>query len=570
VADGVGTTAANTTVQIRITPSDAALGTADTTGDFTVDNIVPVSPYVSVTTPSGTESGLVTISYTLTDTESDPCTIAVEFSTDGGTNYGPATCFGGDGLSGLTSSPGGTAHTVVWNSFADGVATSASNATVRIRITATDTLPGTARATGDFTVDNTSISSGDSIGSPWPIVVNPSATNSDNLCALATDGVFIYAVGVMVNQVPSANTDWRVEKRRLDDGSLVTGFGTGGSITISPSARDEWVCDAIVHGAHLYICGEEWISAAPDNYAWRMEKRSLTDGSLDAAFGTNGVITTPGLGSANIRRMRTDSTHLYVLGVSEAGGAGSGDIQLRIEKRLLTDGSLDAAFGTNGILEDNASANLGDAALDIFLQGGNLYLGGGKNLDLATPATSNGVGTLQCRSATDGSLVASFGTNGEVVIDDTTGNDVVTAIGTDGTNLYVLLYQETNQGTDIYDCRVQKRLLSDGSLVLSQALGTQMGGFGPFGGMIVAGNFLYARRDNVGLTADKAWGVDKLALSDLSPDASFASNGFYTSDPSTGSDACYTFLLVGGVLHLGGDDNSPGSSHAWRHEALYR
>ena len=44
-----------------------------------------------VTTPVGTQSGVVPITYALTDAESDACSILVEYSPNGGTDWYGAT-----------------------------------------------------------------------------------------------------------------------------------------------------------------------------------------------------------------------------------------------------------------------------------------------------------------------------------------------------------------------------------------------------------------------------------------------------------------------------------------------
>ena len=143
-------------IRIKITPSDTYLGTPDETINFTVDN-QNQPPTASVTTPSTTQSGDVTISYTLTDEESNSVDIAVEYSQDGGTSgsWQNATMVTGqgDGVSDLTTSPSpGTAHTYVWNSFADIPNTNQDD--IRIKITPTDIQPGTADETTNFSVNN--------------------------------------------------------------------------------------------------------------------------------------------------------------------------------------------------------------------------------------------------------------------------------------------------------------------------------------------------------------------------------------------------------------------------------
>ncbi|MBI2901059.1 MAG: hypothetical protein HYY17_12810 [Planctomycetes bacterium] len=143
----------NKNVQIRIRPSDAAVGTADTTVNFTVNNTSNSPPIVTVSKPSGVQSGNVTISYKLKDVNSDVCSIVVEFSQDGGLTFAPATAgLGGDGTSGLTASAPGVWHTFVWNSAADlGPGTQTD---IQIRITPSDGTPGSPGSTGNCTVSN--------------------------------------------------------------------------------------------------------------------------------------------------------------------------------------------------------------------------------------------------------------------------------------------------------------------------------------------------------------------------------------------------------------------------------
>ncbi|MHC5079976.1 MAG: hypothetical protein ACYTHN_13225, partial [Planctomycetota bacterium] len=559
VTDGVGTTAANTTVQIRITPSDAAAGTADTTGDFTVDNTGNTPPSVSVTTPAGTESGLVTISYTLTDPESQTCSISAEFSTDGGTNYGPATCFCGDGVSGLTSSPGGTAHMVIWNSFADGVATSAVNTTVRVRIIPCDTLPGTAGATGDFTVDNTAVSAGDTIGGLFPIQYDVTSPPwDDDYCeGIAADDAYMYLVG---------RQDWHIQKRRLDDGSLDTGFGTNGTITALPSGGQAG--SIAIDSTYMYVAGRVMVQPSPHSSAWRIEKRLLTTGALETGFGTVGVVTTAGLGDVLPPRIVIDGSSMYLTG-SEEVTLGTFDMQFRLEKRSLSDGSLQTAFGTNGVIANNFNANV-ENYFRAMPVGSSVYLVGFRDVDVNNLSTSGGEGVIEKRDATTGALDTGFGTNGVVLSDASAGIDVAAAIANDGTYLYVIVFSETGLGAGSFNWRIEKRNLSDGSLVTSTtAAGALLQGLNLEADIAVKGSFLFVGgRDG---TTDYQWRVEKRALSDLSLDTGFASSGVYTSNPSASEDVPYSLLVTGGVLYVVGMDRVIANNDGqWRIEALYR
>jgi hypothetical protein len=119
-------------------------------------NVEPPStnpPTAVVTAPVGTQTGIFSIAYVLSDAESNKAKIVPEWSTDGGTTFFPATRAEGalEGVTKLTTSPGGTGHTFLWDSALDGVGK--PSGTVRFRITPSDTLAGVP-GTADFTVDN--------------------------------------------------------------------------------------------------------------------------------------------------------------------------------------------------------------------------------------------------------------------------------------------------------------------------------------------------------------------------------------------------------------------------------
>jgi PKD repeat protein len=154
-ADGVGV-GGDVSVQVMITPWDNdGEGTPDTV-TFTVNNVPQEPPSVTITDPTGgTHYADVTISYTLVDSNSDTCTILVEYTIVGSGTWDsciPGT--GGDGTSGLDSGPAGVTHTFVWDTVADGVGT-AGPEDVQVRITPYDTVEGATGTSSQFTVDNT-------------------------------------------------------------------------------------------------------------------------------------------------------------------------------------------------------------------------------------------------------------------------------------------------------------------------------------------------------------------------------------------------------------------------------
>jgi len=118
-------------------------------------------------TSSGTETeitvsgtyGDITLTYTLINNDSTTSRIAVEYSEDG-TNWAAATeGTGGDGTTGLTTSPTGVQHTYVWDSYTDAGASEKKENTCYLRITPYDASPtggdaGATRTSPAFTVNN--------------------------------------------------------------------------------------------------------------------------------------------------------------------------------------------------------------------------------------------------------------------------------------------------------------------------------------------------------------------------------------------------------------------------------
>jgi hypothetical protein len=127
--------------------TDGSEGAADAGGDAAdageeADAGTPnTPPSVTVTTPTSPASGLLLLSYRITDAERDRAEIDVELLAPGETEWVPATRGpAGEGLTNLVTSPSGTPHTFAWSSVADlgkGAFTG-----VKLRITARDTPSG--------------------------------------------------------------------------------------------------------------------------------------------------------------------------------------------------------------------------------------------------------------------------------------------------------------------------------------------------------------------------------------------------------------------------------------------
>ncbi|NQT81556.1 VCBS repeat-containing protein, partial [bacterium] len=113
------------------------------TGDF----------YVHVFTPEAPRSGRVAIGYMIFNSAEKHCDIGVEYSPDSGQTWEPAVMSpGGEGISGLLSSPEGVLHTFLWDSIMNlGIS---NHDSVRMRITPLGPDRGQPGETTDFSVHN--------------------------------------------------------------------------------------------------------------------------------------------------------------------------------------------------------------------------------------------------------------------------------------------------------------------------------------------------------------------------------------------------------------------------------
>jgi hypothetical protein len=191
----------------------------------------------------------------------------------------------------------------------------------------------------------------------YTVTNNPSSGDDEiNAIAIDTAGGAMYLAG---SDVTPGNSQWRIEKRNLSNGSLVY------STTTNYSTGNDFAAAIALNTASgtMYIAGRD---IAPGDAQWRIEARNLSDGSL--------VFTTTSNPSANIDipggiSIDTASGAMYVAGRTDAGW--------RVEKRLLSDGSFVTAFGTNGVLTSDPSANVDGAnAVVLSPSRGDIYAGG--------------------------------------------------------------------------------------------------------------------------------------------------------------------------------------------------
>ena len=188
------------------------------------------------------------------------------------------------------------------------------------------------------------------------------------------------------------------------DGSLDTSFGSGGMVTTAIGAGLDAAYSVTVQtDGKILVAGESHNGTDKDFALVRYN----TAGTLDASFGTGGVVTTAigaGDDSAQSVTVQTDGK-VVVAGNSHNGS----DFDFALA-RYNSDGSLDTSFGTGGKVTTDIGSTLESGQSVTVQPDGKVVVGGyhhnGANLDFAL-----------MRYNTDGSLDTGFGTGGTVLTD---------------------------------------------------------------------------------------------------------------------------------------------------------
>jgi hypothetical protein len=301
-------------------------------------------------------------------------------------------------------------------------------------------------------------------------------------------------------------------------------------------------------------------------------------GALDPSFGTNGIIRVnpdPGLDDMfNDGVVDVANGFMYLVG---GAGDGTGTNSLwRIEKRLLSDGSLVPGFGNAGVVLSDPNPltdGLEEAlALAIDPAGDRMYIAGGE-----VSVVPNTNWRVEKRLLSTGALDISFGPAGTGVWGSgpSTDDDQPTAIAIDGTWMYIAGHDE-QLGAGNRQWRIEKWSLAtaqlDGSfgaagVVLSSPAGDEGG---PADIAIdVAGNLMYVAGSSTAAAGDLQWHVEKRSLSTGAGIAAFGAAGLLPIDHSTEDDELRSLAIdaAAGFAYLVGDDGSKGGfDRQWRVE----
>lgn len=309
-------------------------------------------------------------------------------------------------------------------------------------------------------------------GTSGQIIEDVASSIDEQANAIAIDpSGYIYVAGY--DRVPgTTNAQWRIEKRHNTNGNLCTAaecgtqFGTNGVVSSNPTAGNDVAIGMAldVSGGYVYIVGYDSTGANQ----WRMEKRLMSDGSLVTAFATNGVFTSnPSNQDDQLKNIKLDPTGEYIF-ISGFDGS-NGNNQWRLEKRHATNANLCTAaecgtqFATGGVYTSNPSVRDDNiVSLQIDTAANAVYAGGYDGV----AGANNQQWRIEKLTIDTGALVTAFGTSGVVTVNPSSKDDNVVSFDLDGAGGYLyVIGSDAQGGTTDSRWRIEKRNRSDGALV---------------------------------------------------------------------------------------------------------
>lgn len=207
------------------------------------------------------------------------------------------------------------------------------------------------------------------------------ANTGSNAAALQSDGKIVVGGSVSTSQFPPPPGILRYNT----NGTLDASFGTGGVVSISGGNSGPAFAIAIQTDGKI-------LTAAPANADLEV-LRFNTNGSPDTSFGSNGVVVVEPTGT--------------FLSPANGGIVLQSDGKILVAAkgflvRLLTNGQLDSTFGSSGVAPLVNAAQ----ALALLPSGESLVLNGGI-------VNGDGVNGTASRYSTNGSIDSTFGVAGQ-------------------------------------------------------------------------------------------------------------------------------------------------------------
>ncbi len=246
------------------------------------------------------------------------------------------------------------------------------------------------------------------------IVANGGGLDAMQALAVQADGRVVVAG---YTALPVVFNQDMVVLRYNADGSLDTTFGSGGKVVTDFTGSTDRAYAVLVQAdGKIVAAGIATLGSGTSADQDLALVRYLANGALDTGFGVGGKVTTNIAGTADFgyaAALQPDGK-IVVAGRVAANGGANPDFGLA---RYLPNGTLDAGFGSSGIVRIDFGGNVWDEASDLAVQGDGKIVVGGQ----AAFGSSYRFALLRLNA--NGTLDTGFGTAGLVRTDFSTRND---------------------------------------------------------------------------------------------------------------------------------------------------
>ncbi|HSC76569.1 MAG TPA: thrombospondin type 3 repeat-containing protein [Pseudomonadales bacterium] len=272
----------------------------------------------------------------------------------------------------------------------------------------------------------------DPSGNNWGFSVTNIGTDTGRAVARQNDGKLVVAG----SSYTDSNYDFALT-RYNDDGSLDTNFGTGGKVVTPVSTGSDNANAVIVLAADPNDVRK--ILAVGNANGQAALVRYNTDGTLDTAFGTDGIAKTSLMSVANAVVQQSDGKLVI------AGSMPYGPTSLLALVRYNLDGSLDTPFGTNGRV-----ISAGTVANSIIQQAdGKLVAAGYNGTGFVVARFNVATGAADPSFDSDGKAITAIQSSARAfsVIQQTDGKLVVAGSATVSGNKDIALARYNSDGT---------------------------------------------------------------------------------------------------------------------------
>jgi uncharacterized delta-60 repeat protein len=368
-------------------------------------------------------------------------------------------------------------------------------------------------------------------GIAYDVTVSAQPSNPSQVCSVANGSGTITNFDItnvaVTCTTPPPNT------------ALDTSFGSGGKVATPATGS----------GNAVALQADGRIVTAGGGFTLTRHK---SDGSLDATFGTGGKVTTgfgASVGTANDVAIQSDGKIVVAGSIRAASEANFG------VRRYNADGSLDASFGTGGLVETDFAA-LADVAKAIVIQPD------GKIVVAGQAQNATGTDLAVARYNTDGSLDASFGSGGKLTTDVAGGFDFGVAMVLQPDGRILVLARVSLPGSVVVSIPALVRYNSDGSLDAGFGAGGKVmaASTGPSSAIALQsdGKIIVGGSVNAG-TSNSAFGLIRF-LANGSVDAAFGTPTTSFFSGGNGSLGRAVAVQADGKIVLAGEAASGASS----------